>query len=299
MTLLLTYRQLSPDHMSFAGKTRLCHIPITILLYDQHTSTEVVRVPGVIAPSIRLEPRPSRRCRASFSHKLAWRSSCVLELRTPFLPVPSPVGLAQGQMCMYCLPSAPNPVQIAPATKPCIATMSASSLPQRKVANESNGTAATRLKKKFNRQGSGNVYTMSGSQTQQDGGENGSVEPNENTGLLHRMTTNEHGTPYKESGNPLVKYPFLTVDITWKILKTNYVNIFLVFVPLGIVAGIAGWNPTAVFVLNFLAIIPLASLLAFATEELAVPLGQTIGGLLNATFGNAVELIVSIFQGHS
>jgi len=43
-----------------------------------------------------------------------------------------------------------------------------------------------------------------------------------------------------------------------------------------------------------LAIIPLASLLAFATEELAVPLGQTIGGLLNATFGNAVELIVSI-----
>jgi len=65
-------------------------------------------------------------------------------------------------------------------------------------------------------------------------------------------------------------------------------------VPLGIIAGALGWNPTAVFILNFLAIIPLASLLAFATEELAVPLGQTIGGLLNATFGNAVELIVSI-----
>lgn len=124
-------------------------------------------------------------------------------------------------------------------------------------------------------------------------GENGSAEPNETTGLLHRITTDHDGTPYKESGNPLLKYPFLTADITWKILKTNYVNVLLVFVPLGILAGILKWNPTVIFVLNFCAIIPLASLLAFATEELAVPLGQTIGGLLNATFGNAVELIVS------
>lgn len=69
-------------------------------------------------------------------------------------------------------------------------------------------------------------------------------------------------------------------------------NVFLVFVPLGIVAGAVGWNPTAVFILNFLAIIPLASLLSFATEQLSTKLGQTLGGLLNATFGNAVELIV-------
>ncbi len=62
--------------------------------------------------------------------------------------------------------------------------------------------------------------------------------------------------------------------------------------PLGIIAGALGWDPIAVFVLNFLAIIPLASLLSFATEELSVKLGQTLGGLLNATFGNAVELIV-------
>ena len=73
-----------------------------------------------------------------------------------------------------------------------------------------------------------------------------------------------------------------------------YVNVFLVFVPLGIIAGAVGWSPTAVFILNFLAIIPLASLLSFATEELAAKLGQTLGGLLNATFGNAVELIVII-----
>lgn len=63
--------------------------------------------------------------------------------------------------------------------------------------------------------------------------------------------------------------------------------------PLGIAAGILEWGATAVFTLNFFAIIPLASILSFATEEISVKLGETLGGLLNATFGNAVELIVS------
>ena len=90
------------------------------------------------------------------------------------------------------------------------------------------------------------------------------------------------------------KYPKRFVHTTWLTLASSYVNVLLVFVPLGIVAGAVGWNPTVVFVLNFIAIIPLAALLSFATEELAAKLGQTIGGLLNATFGNAVELIVSI-----
>jgi Ca2+:H+ antiporter len=51
---------------------------------------------------------------------------------------------------------------------------------------------------------------------------------------------------------------------------------------------------TACFVTNFIAIIPLAGLLGFATEEAALRCGQTLGGLLNATLGNAVELIVAI-----
>ena len=74
----------------------------------------------------------------------------------------------------------------------------------------------------------------------------------------------------------------------------NYANVLLVFVPLGIIAGAAKWDSVATFILNFLAIVPLAGLLSFATEELSAKLGQTVGGLLNATFGNAVELIVSI-----
>lgn len=81
--------------------------------------------------------------------------------------------------------------------------------------------------------------------------------------------------------------------MVWGTLCSNYVNVLLVFVPLGIIAGKMHWSPTAVFVLNFIAIMPLAALLSFATEELSAKLGQTLGGLCNATFGNAVELIVS------
>ncbi len=66
------------------------------------------------------------------------------------------------------------------------------------------------------------------------------------------------------------------------------------FVPLGIVAGHQEWSAPWVFALNFFAIIPLAAVLSFATEEIASRLGETLGGLVNATFGNAVELIVSI-----
>lgn len=87
-------------------------------------------------------------------------------------------------------------------------------------------------------------------------------------------------------------YPAHTAHLTWKTLASNYVHALLVFVPIGIIAGALHLNPTAVFIINFIAIVPLAALLSFATEELSAKLGQTMGGLLNATFGNAVELIV-------
>ena len=121
---------------------------------------------------------------------------------------------------------------------------------------------------------------------------NGSHEANEHTSLLARPFHNQNGDPLYQDDRAWVRWPANVAHITWEVLKSNYVNVFLIFVPLGIISGAAGWSPTAVFILNFLAIIPLASLLSFATEELSVKLGQTLGGLLNATFGNAVELIV-------
>ncbi|KAA8648545.1 hypothetical protein EYZ11_001139 [Aspergillus tanneri] len=90
------------------------------------------------------------------------------------------------------------------------------------------------------------------------------------------------------------QWPSHAAHLTYMTLARDYVNLLLVFVPLGIIAGALHWDSTVIFVFNFLAIIPLASLLSFATEELAASMGQALGGLMNATFGNAVELIVSI-----
>ncbi|KAI9806032.1 MAG: hypothetical protein M1833_004439 [Piccolia ochrophora] len=124
-----------------------------------------------------------------------------------------------------------------------------------------------------------------------DQGGNGSAQGDERNPLL---PTRSASSPWDENDSAVVRYSKHTWHVTKGTLGNNYVNVLLVFVPIGIVAGALGLNPTAVFCLNFFAIIPLASLLSFATEELSAKLGQTIGGLLNASFGNAVELIVSI-----
>lgn len=115
---------------------------------------------------------------------------------------------------------------------------------------------------------------------------------NELTSLLARPFHTSDGDPLWEDNRAYVRWPASFLRRTYQTLASNPVNVLLVFVPLGIISGNVGWSPTATFVLNFLAIIPLASLLSFATEELSVKLGQTLGGLLNASFGNAVELIV-------
>src|SRR5215208_6064766 len=71
----------------------------------------------------------------------------------------------------------------------------------------------------------------------------------------------------------------------------------LVFVPVAIALRFVPSleNPTALFVVSCLAIIPLAGWMGRATEHLAEHLGQGVGGLLNATFGNAAELIIALF----
>jgi Ca2+:H+ antiporter len=78
------------------------------------------------------------------------------------------------------------------------------------------------------------------------------------------------------------------------VLFGAWINVLLVMVPVGFAVYYARLAPVPVFIINFIAIIPLAAMLSNATEELAIRVGETMGGLLNATFGNAVELIVSI-----
>jgi len=70
---------------------------------------------------------------------------------------------------------------------------------------------------------------------------------------------------------------------------------FLAFIPISLAAHFLGWGDLIVFVTAGLAIIPLAGWMGTATEEIAVVLGPSLGGLMNATFGNATELIIAVF----
>jgi Ca2+:H+ antiporter len=83
----------------------------------------------------------------------------------------------------------------------------------------------------------------------------------------------------------------------------KYINYILfgglAFTPIAFVATLFHAPAIAVFVLSALALIPLAKFIGDATEELANHSGPGIGGLLNATFGNATELIVGIFALHA
>ncbi len=76
--------------------------------------------------------------------------------------------------------------------------------------------------------------------------------------------------------------------------KESILTALLVFVPISIAAHFLEWGAIAIFVTSALAIVPLAARMGNATEELSVILGSAIGGLLNATFGNATELIIAL-----
>lgn len=82
------------------------------------------------------------------------------------------------------------------------------------------------------------------------------------------------------------------------LLRASRLNWLLLFIPVSIALNFSAFGhhyPLWVFVTASLAIVPLAGLMGTATEELSKHLGSTWGGLLNATFGNATELIIGLF----
>lgn len=70
--------------------------------------------------------------------------------------------------------------------------------------------------------------------------------------------------------------------------------ILVLFAPIAIAAKHLAWGDTVIFITSAIAIIPLSIWLSTATEKIAVVTGPTIGGLVNAIFGNAVELIIAL-----
>lgn len=68
---------------------------------------------------------------------------------------------------------------------------------------------------------------------------------------------------------------------------------FLIFIPISIICSFTNTSESLIFLFSALSIIPLAGLMGNATEGIAAYSNPRIGGFLNATFGNATELIIS------
>ncbi len=81
-----------------------------------------------------------------------------------------------------------------------------------------------------------------------------------------------------------------------KLLAEHGLDVMLIFIPIAAILNFTHANPIYVFIASGLAIVPLAGWMGKATESLSERFGAGIGGLLNATFGNAAEMIIA-FQG--
>jgi Ca2+:H+ antiporter len=74
----------------------------------------------------------------------------------------------------------------------------------------------------------------------------------------------------------------------------HLLDALLVLLPVAVVGRLLHWPGAVVFACAALAIVPLAGAMGRATESLAHRFGAGVGGLLNATFGNAAELIIAL-----
>jgi Ca2+:H+ antiporter len=77
-------------------------------------------------------------------------------------------------------------------------------------------------------------------------------------------------------------------------IKTIIPLVLLIFVPISVAADLLDWGDFATFITSALAIVPLSIWLATATEKVAVFTGPSVGGLVNAIFGNATALIIAL-----
>src|SRR6266581_1047260 len=79
----------------------------------------------------------------------------------------------------------------------------------------------------------------------------------------------------------------------WTSLTDSWLNVLLLVAPVSWFMASRG-ESMWVFVLAAVTLIPAAGLIGEATEELANRSGPTLGGFLNATFGNAAEMIIAV-----
>lgn len=103
-----------------------------------------------------------------------------------------------------------------------------------------------------------------------------------------------HGTPRRGADAPPPSWREDLVAMRNMVIGQR-LNVLLLAAPFAVWSYLAPWSDAWVFALNFIVLVPLANMLGEATEALAFHTGETIGGLVNATFGNAVEVVVAVF----
>ncbi|PKA47087.1 Vacuolar cation/proton exchanger 1a [Apostasia shenzhenica] len=143
--------------------------------------------------------------------------------------------------------------------------------------------------------------------------EAGLIKPGSVRGGLGKEMRHGHGrrTAHNMSSSSLRKKSDLSLvsKVRCGILRNVLANLqeiflgtklFVLFpaVPLAIIAQSCGFGRAWVFALSLLGLTPLAERVSFLTEQIAFYTGPTVGGLLNATCGNATELIIALFALH-
>lgn len=114
--------------------------------------------------------------------------------------------------------------------------------------------------------------------------------PNPTNDSASNNTNDENGSTISKKRRDVIAEARRTFRMA---LTYSWLNVLLVFVPIGIVvANVPGVHGGIIFAMNCIAVIPLAGLLSYATESVACNMGDSLGALLNVTFGNAVELII-------
>ena len=96
----------------------------------------------------------------------------------------------------------------------------------------------------------------------------------------------------KERQKAALKRKIPAKDQVRAVLFSSWINLLLLAVPVGFVVNYLHVNGIAIFIVNFIAIIPLAAMISCATREIALRTGDIPGGLLNATFGYVSPLLV-------
>lgn len=113
-------------------------------------------------------------------------------------------------------------------------------------------------------------------------------QPRKRKGWLPFSKQDQENPELQSRSSSLSKSPkrkFTFIGQLRATLFNSWLNVLFIFIPVGIAVHFIKVSPVIIFVMNFIAIIPLAAMLSYATEEIALRTGETIGGLLNASFG--------------